>query len=142
MKALLICFLLFSITSVYAQKTITNPNFKKANQLLKFGQLKKARAILTPIAKKGHHKAQYLLATSYSGKNDVKAFKWFMKSAKQGNAMSQLYVGKMYSFGAGVKQNTTKAIFWYKQSAKRGNKIAKQNLGYLLQITQNTSTWK
>jgi len=136
MKALLICLLLLFFTSAFAQ-----PDIQKADDLLKQGQWQQARKLLTPIATKGHHKAQYLLATTYTGRDDLKAFEWFMKSAKQGNDESQFLIGKMYSFGMGVKQNTDKAIFWYKQSAKRGNKTAKQNLDYLLQITQNKPAW-
>jgi len=141
MKTLLICFLLLSVTTVNAQQYAKSPNLKKASQLLKLGEFKRARLLLTPLAKKGHHKAQYLLATTYSGKDELKAFSWYMKSAKQGNPKSQLFIGKMYSFGIGVKQNTTKAIFWYKQSAKRGNKAAKQSLDYLIQLTQNIKKW-
>lgn len=136
MKTFILCLLLFSFSSAYAQADI-----QKADLLIKQGQWQKARSILTPIAKKGHHKAQYLLATTYSGRDELKAFQWFMKSAKQGNDVSQLIVARMYSFGMGVKKNTKKAIFWYKQSSKRGNKTAKQSLDYLLQITNNKPTW-
>jgi len=136
MKVFLFSLLLLSFTTVNAQS-----HLQQAKELLKNGQWQQARQMLTPIANKGDHQAQYLLATTYSSRDEKQAFKWYMKSAKQGNDVSQLSVGKMYSFGIGIKKNTNKAIFWYKQSAKRGNKTAKQNLEYLLQITQNKSVW-
>jgi len=136
MKTLLIFILLLLSPLVFALD-----NLQKASELIKQKKWEQARSLLKPIANKGHHQAQYLLATTYSGKNELQAFKWYMKSAKLGNDISQLRIGKMYSFGMGVKQNTTRAIFWYKQSAKRGNKTAKQSLDYLLHITQNKPTW-
>jgi TPR repeat protein len=136
MKTFIMCLLLLSFNSVYAQ-----PSLQEANQLIKQGQWQKARSILSPIAKNGHHQAQFLLATTYSGRDELQAFRWYMKSAKLGNPEAQLRVGKMYSFGLGIKKNTQKAIFWYKQSAKRGNKAAKESLDYLLQITQNSTAW-
>ncbi|MFV2059752.1 MAG: tetratricopeptide repeat protein [Gammaproteobacteria bacterium] len=136
MKTIIMCLLLLSFNSAYAQ-----PTTQEAEQLLKQGQWQKARTMLLPDAKNGYHKAQYLLATTYSGRDELQAFKWYMKSAKLGNPEAQLRVGKMYSFGLGIKKNTQKAIFWYKQSAKRGNKAAKQSLDYLLQITQNSNAW-
>ncbi len=136
MKLFLTCLLLLFLNSAIAQS-----NIDKANQLIKQGQVQKAQSLLLPKAEKGDHQAQYLLATTYSGRDELKAFKWYMKSAKLGNPEAQLRVGKMYSFGLGVKKNTQKAIFWYKQSAQRGNKAAKQSLDYLLQITQNSPAW-
>ena len=41
----------------------------------------------------------------YSSENYTEAFKCFQKVAEQGNADAQLYLGFMYQYGRGVKQD-------------------------------------
>jgi TPR repeat protein len=81
---------------------------------------KKAFEWCKKIAEQGDAKAQFATAIFYgsdecedSVNNKEEAFKWFEKSAKQNYAMAQLYLGKCYEYGAGVKKDEEKAIYWY-----------------------------
>ncbi len=75
------------------------------------------------LAKQKNAEAQYQLALYYyEGKDNVtqnyhKAKKWFEESAKQGYALSQYYLGRMYYYGQGVKQNYEEAQHWFKEAA-------------------------
>ena len=60
--------------------------------------------------------------------NYQKAKEWFEKSAAQGNADAQLYLGAMYYSGEGVAQNYQKAKEWFEKSAAQGNADAQNNL--------------
>jgi len=59
------------------------------------------------------------------------AFKWFHKSAEQGNANAQLVLGFMFSNGQGVEQNYFEAADWYRQAAEQNNAVAQNNLGQM-----------
>ena len=61
-------------------------------------------------------------------KNYNEAFKWFRKSAEQGNAIGQYNLGRMYNNGEGVKQDKKEAIKWFRKSAEQGNEKAKEAL--------------
>jgi len=77
---------------------------------------------------------QCCLGTMYYNGNGVlksytEAFKWYEKSAKQGNAVAQLKLANMYAQAQGVKRNTDLAIHWYTLSATLGNAEAQNELG-------------
>ncbi len=71
----------------------------------------------------------------YSGKGVVrdykKAFYWFKKSARQGDAVAQFALGLMYQEGKGVTQDYKKAFYWYEKLAKQGDLGAQAMLGEL-----------
>ncbi|WP_418642377.1 protein kinase domain-containing protein [Vibrio chaetopteri] len=60
--------------------------------------------------------------------SDIKAVKWFRKSADQGNAKAQYNLASMYEQGRGVDKDMTEAVRWYVKSAKQGNKDAQSKL--------------
>jgi TPR repeat protein len=71
--------------------------------------------------------------TYYNEKNYVEAVKCFRKSAGQGNAFGQNWLGYMYHHGHGVEKNYEEAIKWYRKSADQGNASAQNSLGYMYQ---------
>lgn len=51
----------------------------------------------------------------------TEAIKWCRKSAEQGYAASQFFLGYIYEFGSdGVDKNCTEAVYWYRKSAEQG----------------------
>lgn len=52
-----------------------------------------------------------------------------LKSAEQGNAIAQSFVGWKYATGKGVVQNYQEAAKWYKKAAEQGLAEAQYNLG-------------
>ena len=66
-------------------------------------------------------------------KDYAEAVKWYRKSAEQGYAKGQAYLGDMYENGKGVKQDKNEAVKWYRKSANQGEEFAKKalkRLGY------------
>ena len=75
----------------------------------------------------------------------VYAVRWFRRSAQQGNADAQKYLGGMYEHGRGVQPDDVRSVYWYRKSgytasngrgveqflrsAERGNTTAKECLG-------------
>ena len=57
--------------------------------------------------------------------DNKEAFKWFEKSANQGNADAQNKLGRMYEYGIEVTQDYKKAFKWYEKSAIQGNSVQK-----------------
>lgn len=58
-----------------------------------------------------------------------KAFKWYLKSAENGNRDGQYHVAEMFEDGQGVKEDEAKAFYWYKKSAGNGCVQAQCELG-------------
>ncbi len=52
------------------------------------------------------------------------AFKWYLRSAKNGYRRAQHRLGSMYARGTGVKQNYIKAYAWCKVSAAQHSRRA------------------
>ena len=61
-------------------------------------------------------------------KDSFEAFKWYRKSAEQGNANAQFGLGVMYANGDGVLKDSVEAHAWYNNASANGNEIAKKNL--------------
>jgi TPR repeat protein len=59
------------------------------------------------------------------------AFKEKIALATSGNAFAQYYVGWMYNYGIGVKDDTEQALYWYHRAADLGNVKAMRSLGNL-----------
>lgn len=117
----------------------------------KYFNWEKIRIIIS--AYQGNANAQYEFGEEYNGKADKayhgyynvqerwiapnkkceknyreKAFKWYAKAAKQGNANAQYELGNCYYNGKGVSQNYTQAIIWYTFAAEQGHTDAKKAL--------------
>ncbi len=71
---------------------------------------------------------------AYKKKDYTTALKEFTPAAQHGDAIAQLYLGKMYMLGQGVGANRDQAIKWFKASGNQGNADAQFFLGtiYLL----------
>jgi TPR repeat protein len=84
---------------------------------------------------KGDSHAQCALAEIYRDgaygvtKDPTEAAIWFHKSAQQGVAEAQCWLGFMYSHGDGVEKNDEEAVKWYRKAAEQGDAIAQNNLG-------------
>jgi TPR repeat protein len=57
------------------------------------------------------------------------AFLWYQKSADQGHAGAQCFLGICYDAGRGVGQDHVMAVEWYQMSADQGNATAQCCLG-------------
>ena len=64
----------------------------------------------------------------------IKSSKWYRKSAEQGYAVAQNYLGILYNEGKGVIINDQEAIKWYQKSAIQGHAPAQYNLGIMYEI--------
>ncbi len=60
--------------------------------------------------------AQYDLGVLYLERSPIDAARWFRKSAEQGNAHAQLWLGDMYREGKGVKLDPVEAAKLYERA--------------------------
>jgi TPR repeat protein len=67
----------------------------------------------------------------YTQKKYADALQWFYKSAEQGNALGQYFLGYMYRNGYGVEKNPAEAVKWFSESAEQGNDAAQNNLAFM-----------
>ncbi len=70
-------------------------------------------------------KEQAALAEKYAAgtdvpKDEVLAFKWFLKAAEQGDVASQYEVGTMYEEGIGMQKDLALAMKFYQLAAEQG----------------------
>ena len=68
---------------------------------------------------------------AYKREDFKESFKYFHRSAVQGDALAQLLLGLMYDEGKGVLQDHAEAVKWYSLSAELGNASAQSNLGLM-----------
>jgi len=54
-------------------------------------------------------------------KNDVKAFEYYKKSAKQEYSYAQNKLGFFYESGIGIEKNLENAFYWFQKVAEKGN---------------------
>lgn len=55
---------------------------------------------------------------------------WCRKSAQQGHANAQYFLGMMYDEGKGVAQDARQALDWYRKSAERCKTMVKLKSGW------------
>lgn len=89
---------------------------------------------IVQLADAGDPFAQCELGASYNigidlVQNNVQAFEWTEKAAKQGYRVAQCNLGGYYEDGQGIKQNQAEAIKWYRKAAEQGFPRAQQILG-------------
>ena len=58
----------------------------------------------------------------YNEKNDAEAAIWYRKSAEQGDALAQCFIGICYIEGCGVERDINAAKYWLNKSAAQGVK--------------------
>ena len=73
---------------------------------------------------------------AYQQKDYSAALKEFAPLAEQGNAVAQLFLGRMYMMGQGVLKDSDQAIKWFKASASQGNAEAQFFLGTMYLLPQ------
>ena len=89
--------------------------------------MERANELLTSSAELGYNVAMldlgiaYCTGNVYFQQDYTKAMEYFQKAAAQGNPVAQLWIGRMYENGWGVKKSNMKAAKWY-------NKAARQNV--------------
>lgn len=82
--------------------------------------------LMTRSAEAGNAEAQFNLALNYSQglygapKNEQAAFLWAQKSANQGYAQAERFLGACYEFGFGVNGNQQLANEWYAKAEAQG----------------------
>ncbi|MDB9825500.1 sel1 repeat family protein, partial [Alphaproteobacteria bacterium] len=61
-----------------------------------------------------------LYKEAYEEEKYKEALEYLIPLAEEGNSEAQCYLGKMYSYGYGVKENDKTAVKWYMLAAKKG----------------------
>src|SRR5690606_16001968 len=56
--------------------------------------------------------------------DDVAAFQWFLKSARQGYLPAQEQLAALYSSGKGVEKNPEQAFQWHQKAAGQGSRAS------------------
>ncbi|MEL3900880.1 MAG: tetratricopeptide repeat protein [Treponema phagedenis] len=108
------------ICQIITNQTDTNSNWNKA----------------AAISKQGIDAISPFIETEENDSNDPtvydeKAFYWFTKSAKQGHAGAQYYLGLIYYNGYGTKSDKKTAAYWLRKSYANGLEEAKKTLNDL-----------
>ncbi|QCC86017.1 sel1 repeat family protein [Desulfovibrio desulfuricans] len=82
--------------------------------------------LMSRAANAGNAEAQFNLSLYASqgrygfAKNPEQSFAWAKRSADQGFAQAQRYVGACYEYGVGVSVNPSEAAAWYSKAAAQG----------------------
>lgn len=89
---------------------------------------------LTPLAQSGDASSQYYLGLMHLNgqgvsKDEVQAFGWFERSAKQGYAKAQNALGELYFHARGIPRDYEQARFWFQKAADQRLAAAQRNLG-------------
>ena len=71
---------------------------------------------------------------SYWAGNYSAAFEEFLPLARNGDLVSQRYLGDMYSLGQGLEQDFAKAMTWYQFSSDQGDEWAQYELGKIYEV--------
>jgi len=88
-------------------------------------------AKLKQQAANGDAKAQLSLGAYYYNKADyAKADYWYRKSADQGNAIAECWLGDAYYHGRGVPVNYSEAFYLWKESAMQNSHSGEEKLGF------------
>ncbi len=88
-------------------------------------------------AEGGDARAQCELGKCLPFNDAPESAKWFLKSAEQGDAEAQYFLGRWYCSGQGVPKDSTKAVEWYRKSAEQGNADAQYELDQMLFMHNN-----
>ena len=96
-----------------------------------------SQSVFHKAAEDGSPMAQYYMAVSYYGHDDIKnqdynkALEWLEKSAEQGLMEAQFDLSQFYLKGYTAKKDKSKAVYWLKKAAEQGYMVAQYNLGVL-----------
>jgi TPR repeat protein len=87
---------------------------------------KKAERLAGLIVARGDASAREELYRMYK---DPEAVKWFRQAAERGDAVAQLWLGRMFYLGLEVAKDYPEAVKWYRKAADQGNSTAQYDLG-------------
>jgi uncharacterized protein len=97
------------------------------------------RALLAE-AERGSAEAQFRVANAYdtgqgAPRDGKEAMRWYVASAKQGNAEAQNSVGS----GLQAEQRFAEALLWYEKAAAQSHPLATNNLAFLYDAGKGTT---
>jgi uncharacterized protein len=121
------CFALtLTIAFMLAATGAARAQLANGVELFDRGEFDTAAQVLTPLAKDGDPKAQYILGVMYLDKmvqppSDTAAEELMIRSGEAGFEKAQAELARMYREGHGVKQDFGKSFFWVKKSAEAGD---------------------
>jgi tetratricopeptide (TPR) repeat protein len=120
-------------TFIYIAFSVQGVSAKPSNKLSTHPESDFSNAdSLDYAANQGNREAQYLLALLYRSitpADNNMAFSWLLKSAENGYAPAQLFMGAIYHYGEDTPRNFKMAFNWYKKAAIQGDASAADNLG-------------
>ena len=61
--------------------------------------------------------------------DNAQAFKWYRKSAEQGDPQGQVALATSYQKGQGVAKDYAEALKWYRKAADHGSAVGQASLG-------------
>jgi tetratricopeptide (TPR) repeat protein len=127
------------IKEVVVEKNVIEPVVNNPPKTIDYSSLSDTE--LVKKANEGIAEAQTLLGYRYDRIGDYSmALKWYLKAAKQGNAIAQCNIGSLYHkgqdmisflFSQGVNQDYKQAMQWYVKAAEQENTDAQNNIGLL-----------
>ncbi|MBI3434462.1 MAG: sel1 repeat family protein [Proteobacteria bacterium] len=92
-------------------------DFRTGLDAFNAGDFASAYASWSPLAQRGHAKAQAALGfLYYAGKgvarDDAKSLLWFGRAAEAGQPTAQFFLGLQYYYGRGVRRDLARAYSW------------------------------
>jgi TPR repeat protein len=72
----------------------------------------------------------------FIGADSPSAAYWCSRAARQGDADSELMLGRMFENGIGVEQDYSEATIWYQRAADKGSRTAQDSLRRLRELIQ------
>jgi uncharacterized protein len=102
-------------------------DIQKARDLMDASRFEEAMVELLPAAQSGNADAEELIGVMYAmglgvGRDDVRAFEWYLRSALRGHPGAQSGVGWYYEVGRGmVAPDLVRGYMWYVLSAIGGD---------------------
>jgi len=120
--------------SLLADEHYLYPNFKKAVDFEKAGDLENAFKLYENCAFKGYSRAENNLGLMYekglfTRQSYLKAMNMYNHSFEKGNPYAAYNLGRVFEKGLGVNLNLKQAFKLYKFSALRGNRSAQKKMG-------------
>lgn len=129
--------LLFSFSfssAAISSALLINSDIERAYELYNHKKFDEALKIVMPLAEKGDHLAEDLLADYWryeKHKGTELEFQRHQQLALQGNVLEQFIVGTMYETAFGVERNDAEAFKWYRKAAEQGSVVAQRYLGWM-----------
>ncbi len=116
----------FALSLILISAPAAAAEFAAGLALFEAGDFERAHDELTPLAKQGDPRAQYILGIIYLNEyvtppSQSSAAEWMSKSADQDYPAAQTELGRMYRNGDGVSQDYGNMARWYARAAEQGD---------------------